>query len=67
MQPAAKATEIRLHTFSQFSLATLHVQGCRIRRGLQQDFARFAPQSRGLGGDVRLKSGEHMSMFLPVL
>ena len=31
---------------------------------LQQGFGRSSAQNRGLGGDVRLKSGEHLLVFL---
>ena len=31
---------------------------------LQQGFGRSSAQNRGLEGDVRLKSGEHLRLFL---
>ena len=40
------------------------VEDCPLRRVLQQGFRRSSAQNRGLGGDVRLKSGEPAALFL---
>ena len=37
---------------------------CPLRRVLQQAFGRPAEQNRGLGGDIRLKSGPYLLLFL---
>ena len=49
---------------SQLSWATLHGEGFPLRRVLQEGLRVSAAQNRGLGGDVRLKSGGHLLLFL---
>ena len=53
--PTANATE---GDYTQLSSAKWHVEGCPLRRVLQQGLRRSSAQNRGLGGGVRLKSGE---------
>ena len=62
--PPQRPQKRGLPTFSQFSEATLHIEGCPLRRVLQQGFGRSAAQKRGRGGDVRLKSVGHVLLFL---
>ena len=40
------------------------VEGCPLRRGLQQGLGMSAEQNRGLGGDIRLKSGPYLVLFV---
>ena len=42
----------------------VHVEGCPLMKVLQQGFGRSTAENRGLGGDIRLKSGGHLVLFL---
>ena len=43
---------------------TLHVEGCALRRVLEEVLERSTAKKRGLGGDPRLKSGRHLLLLL---
>ena len=45
-----------------FGLAAL--EGCPLRRVLQKGLGKSAEQNRGLGGDIRLKSGPYLVLFV---
>ena len=58
--PTANATEKRLHTFGRL----VECKRLSSSEDAPAGFWRFSAQNRGLVGDVRLKSGEHLLLFL---
>ena len=61
--PAAKGPE-RAPAYVLSTCSTLHVEGCALRRVLEEVFERSAAKKRGLGGDPKLKSGRHLLLLL---
>ena len=61
--PAAKGPE-RAPAYVLSTCSTLHVEGCALRRVLEEVFERSTAKKRGLGGDPKLKSGRHLLLLL---
>ena len=52
------------NSFTGIGFCLLRFEGCPLRMVLQQGCGISSAQNRGLRDDVRLKSGEHLLMFL---